>query len=234
MTTPGTKTTFLKRFDPEELQRNVWYWRRRRAQHLDEHTAIAPDASQPFSAESVAKADRAFVLMYRRAPQPHEWTTLYLLLLRQLERDPQAFDSVLRAEAAEALDARVTPCSVPLRRIERPRHSSYTIPAMLIGVTVLGIFAIAVVSFDENTHVEMVVGILIAAFLGVAISVPIISNATDVFYACPECGYHYAGAFVTRCVRCHLEFPRADTPWQPIIALEHGRFLGGAGAGDRT
>lgn len=234
MTTAGTKTSFLKRIDPEVLQRNVWYWRRRRAQHLDERAPVDPDAAEPFSAEAIATADRAFLQMYRRPPQPHEWTTLYLLLLLQLERDPRAFDSVLQGRAPESIEAEVAPRSVPLQRIERPRHSTYTIPAMLVGVTILGILGIAAVAFDENTKVEMVVGALVMAFLGVAVSIPVISNATDVFYICPECGCQYPSALVSRCGRCHLEFPRADTPWPPVLALGQGRSLRGAGAGDRT
>lgn len=235
MYNPG-QSSFFTHFDPEDIQRNVWFWRRRRAGHLQDAEDGVPAAEYVFSEEVVLKADRAFLAMYRRPPEPREWQTVYLLLLQQLARDPAAYDFMFGDGADEAIRPQFTPQSTTLRRIERPRSSGNSIPMLLAGVVLLGAFGIGSVAFGRDVPVLPVALVMTVSFVGLAIAAPIMANATDVSYMCPECGCEYAESHLARCQRCHLEFGNANVAWQTAFGIEPPAETRrrASGAGDRT
>lgn len=194
-------------FDPEEIQQNVWYWRRVRAGHLDERATQQGNNSYAFDADTVAKADRVFFQTYRRPPEPWEWATWYLFLLRQIAEDPTYSEFIPTALEEDALKPRFAPRSVSLRRVERSRrHASYVMPAILLGMVLLGIFSIAAASSETNIDAGPLILVMGGCFLGLALAGPLMRNAAEVVFVCPECGAEYDTAQLHQCRRCHLEF----------------------------
>jgi hypothetical protein len=101
-----------------------------------------------------------------------------------------------------------------LRRDVRSRHrSSQVLPVVLIGTVLLGAVSIAAVGMGADFPILPTMGLLGIGFLGLALAAPLMRDAVDVVYVCPECGCEYDNGRIERCRRCYLEFADATSPW---------------------
>jgi hypothetical protein len=193
----------------EEVQENVWYGRRVLAGHVKEGELEGAGKSLPFSVGTVAKADLAFQALYGRPPAPHEWTTFYLFLLLQINRDPTSYDSQIARNDVDrlAFAPRFSPHAVSLQGVVRSKFTAKsTASTMLMSIALVVIMCGAMIV----TGVDAIPLPLVGAMLGfIALSTlagPMKANATQTVYVCPECGKDYPHSEFERCQRCLLEF----------------------------
>lgn len=204
MQSAGTRR-FFSVYDPAEIQRNVWFERRCRAGHLqgDEVARLRPEFS--FGAETVAKADRAFLALYRRAPEPHEWTTYYLRLLQQIEAEPDSYDDM--SPSTEQTLPRYAPQTVALQRVERARGGGRnTMAAALCAFAGLAGIAFYATVTGSDISVGLIVGMALFGVLAVPLTGIISRQQSDTLYVCPECRTEYTSAAVPACHHCLLTF----------------------------
>ena len=208
--------------DSERLQQAVWYWRRVNAGQLKITEQNAATGRQyPFDGPTIALADRVFVAIYGRTPAARDWTSTYLLILRNLKQDPDFYQGVLARmrQSQSAIPLRMSFGRVQLQRAVRASGNRSSIAAMMAGMVFLfvgGQIGIAIYASQESDFTRMIFAelLLVLGVIGVAYT----ANATDVSYRCPECGREYRVAGIDHCEQCHLEFG------QPAYS-GHARFV---------
>ena len=203
-----------KYLDSELLQRNVWYWRRVNAGQLKVDGFVAGDEQYPFDGATIASTDRVFFAMYGRSPQARDWTSSYLLILRNLQQDPGFYRSVLERRLPSELPSllRVAPGTTGLQRMVGPRvnQSSKAMVMLLMILLFVGSSVSVVLSHQEVKMGSIFFMAIFFLFFGFGAT--FMNQATVASYSCPECGMEYGLAGVEQCERCHLEFVRPAPP----------------------
>ncbi|MEI8315598.1 MAG: autotransporter-associated beta strand repeat-containing protein, partial [Verrucomicrobiota bacterium] len=201
--------------DIELLQQNVWYWRRMNAGQLKtaEHVELAKQ--YPFDGSTVASADRVFFATYGHAPQARDWTSSYLLILRNLKRDPDFYQSVIARipQSASVIPLRMAPGTTKLQRTVSPSGNRLGIAAMMATVVLLLVGGqVGLVLFaNQTTNLTGVIFIEFCLIVGV-LSVPFMANSNNISYCCPECGQEHRESEADHCEHCHLEFVQVPPP----------------------
>ncbi len=193
----------------EEVQENVWYGRRVLAGHLKEGELEGAGKSFPFPVATVAKADLAFQALYGRPPAPHEWTTFYLFLLQQINRDPTSYDSQIARNDMDsiAFAPRFSPHSGSLQGVVRSKFTAKsTASTMLMSIALVVIMCGVMMITGVEAVPLPVVGVMLGFIALATLSGPMKANATQTLYVCPECGKDYPHSEFQRCQRCFLEF----------------------------
>jgi hypothetical protein len=198
---------FFVSYDADEIQRNVWFHRRCRAGHLPAAQAQEAAAQFAFDADTIEKADRAFLALYRRSPESQEWTTYYLRLLRQLQGDIHCYDNLIdRVDEGAALP-QFAPGSTTLRLIERPSSNpAHAMGAALAGFILLGGFGIYSAATESDISVVPLLLVMVGGMLALPVIGMVSRASVTTSYVCPECRCEYAEPSVSVCRRCHLEF----------------------------
>lgn len=208
----NAKTLLNTIFDVEEVQRNVWYWRRVNHQQLPSDHLGSEAEAFPFSRDTVLKADRAFLATYRHLPEGLEWNTTYLLLLKNLEQDPAYCDSILAKAGDSGWRPQFAPRSVALQQsiIMKQGDGGGPMLAVLGGLLAVGVGTGAFFVQVEIPVELFVVGAVSVGLLGV--NRP---KVESIVFTCPECGYRHESGAVTHCQRCHLEYAGGSTTAVP-------------------
>ena len=205
----------------EQIQQAVWYWRRRNAGQLaaDAADLVAPEL---FDGPTVARADAAFFALHDRPPQEREWLTTYWLVLQNVQRDPDFYNSTLNRLPPPPPQAclSILPGTATPRRVMFTNQNRGTVivsMVCLIALLVGGAESMAMLNEPISTSTAAFIAVVI---LGVGIGTTLLGRSTTVVYQCPECGNEVGGPDATRCGRCYLEFAQTPVALNPHLMFQ--------------
>lgn len=205
----------------EQIQQAVWYWRRLNAGQLaaDAADIVPPDL---FDGPTVARADAAFFALHDRPPQAREWLTTYWLVLQNVQRDPDFYNSTLSrlpSQPAPEFLSVLPGTTKPGRVMFTNQNRGTVIVSMVCLIALLIGAAESMAMFNEPISTPTAAFIAIVV-LGMGIGATLLGRNTTVVYLCPECGNEVGGPDATRCDRCYLEFAQSPVSLNPHLMFQ--------------